>query len=90
MPILKSAKKALRQAERRNIRNLAKKNAFKKAAKEVRKLLVSGKIEDAKKLLPAAYHALDKAAKTGVIKKGKANRLKSRLAKRIAKITTSK
>lgn len=89
MPILKSAKKALRQTERRRVRNLAKKTAFKKALKDVRKLLPPGKIEEAKKLMPAAYKALDKAAKTGVIKKGKANRLKSRLAKRFAKVTAS-
>lgn len=85
MPILKSSKKALRQTERRRTRNLAKKTAFKKALKDVRKLLASEKNEEAKKLLPAACKAVDKAAKTGVIKKGKASRLKSRLAKRIAK-----
>lgn len=84
MPILKSAKKALRQTERRRTRNLVKKTAFKKALKDVRKLLASGKNEEAKKLLPAAYKALDKAAKTGVIKKGKASRLKSRISGRIA------
>ena len=90
MPILKSAKKALRQSERRRKRNLQNKNAFKKAAKDIRKLLGSNKIEEAKQLMPAAYRALDKAAKTGVIKSGKAGRLKSRLAKRFTKTTSSK
>ena len=89
MPLLKSAKKALRQTERRHERNLLKKSAFKKSIKDYRKLLSAGKTEEAKKLLPMAYKALDKAAKTGVIKSGKANRLKSRLAKKVA-ATTSK
>ena len=35
--------------------------------------------------LSTAYRALDKAAKTKLIKKNKANRLKSKLAQRITK-----
>ena len=40
---------------------------------------------EAKKLLPAIYQALDKAAKVGVIKKNNASRRKSRLTKLIDK-----
>lgn len=50
------------------------------------KKLVAGKnLEGAKKILPQVYKALDKAAKTNVIAKNKASRLKSRLAKLIRK-----
>ena len=40
-------------------------------------------LEGAKALLPKVFAALDKAAKTNVIKKGKADRLKSRLSTKL-------
>lgn len=81
MPITKSAKKALRQSVRRRERNLLKKEAFKDAVKKIKKLVQANKIDEAKKLIPEAYKAIDKAAKTGVIKKNNAARKKSRLMK---------
>lgn len=81
MPITKSAKKALRQSERRRQRNLKKKEAYKRLIRDVRKFAAAGKTDEAKKILPSLYKALDKAAKTNVIKKNKAARLKSRLTK---------
>lgn len=83
MPIIKSAKKALRQNIRRRKRNLIKKEAYKKAVKNFRKLITDKKPKEAQELLPKVYQALDKAAKTKVIEKNKASRLKSRLAKLI-------
>jgi len=80
MPITQSAKKALRQNATRHERNLVKKDAYKKAVKDFRSLIAEKKAEEAKKLLPAVFQALDKAAKTKVIEKNKASRLKSRLA----------
>ncbi len=58
---------------------------MKTVIKKVMKLAAAKKIEEAKKLLPLAYKAIDKSAKTGVIKKNAAARKKSRLAKLIAK-----
>lgn len=58
-----------------------KKEAYKKAVKEFRNLVVAKKTEEARKYLPTLYQVLDKAAKTKVIEKNKANRLKSRLSK---------
>jgi len=81
MPITKSAKKALRQSKRRQARNIKRKKAFRLLVKEFRKALAAKEFDKAKELLPKVYKALDKAAKTGVIKKSKASRLKSRLAK---------
>ena len=49
--------------------------------KEYKKLLLEGRKDDAKKLLPKVYKKIDKAAKTGVIKKNKASRLKSSAAR---------
>ncbi|TSC81690.1 MAG: small subunit ribosomal protein S20 [Parcubacteria group bacterium Gr01-1014_20] len=85
MPITKSAKKALRQNLTRHKQNNKKKEAYKKLVKDFRKL-VSGKDADkAKEKLAKVFQALDKAAKTKVIEKNKASRLKSRLSKMIKK-----
>lgn len=83
MPITKSAKKALRQSERRRVRNVKKKKKIKNLIKEIKSLISQKKIEEAKKLLPQVYKVLDKAVKTGLIKKGTADRKKSRIAKAI-------
>ena len=80
MPIIKSAKKALRQSLKRKVRNNAYTQKIKKLLKEAKSLASRQKTEDAMKMLPAIYKALDKAAKTGVIKKNTASRKKSRLA----------
>ena len=84
MPITTSAKKALRQNRTHKERNTAKKEAYKKAVKTYRKTVVSKKTETAADELSKAFQALDKAAKTNVITKNKASRLKSRLAKQMA------
>lgn len=85
MPITKSAKKALRQSIRRKAQNLRRKNAYKNTLKEFKSLAAAGKKDDAKKLLPNVYQSLDKAAKTNVIPKNKAARLKSSATKLLRK-----
>ncbi len=81
MPIIKSAKKRLRQNEKRKTLNLRYKRQMKAITKKIRDLLKDGKKAEAKKLLPEAYKKIDKAAKRGVIKKNTASRTKSRLTK---------
>ncbi len=85
MPNTKTAKKALRQNLKRRVRNLAKKKQIKAVSKGYKRLLESADLENAKEQLRAAYKTLDKAAKTKVITKNKASRLKSKLALRLAK-----
>ena len=85
MPITKSAKKALRQSFTRKARNLRRKNNYKNNLKELKNLASAGKNDEAKKLLPKVYKALDKAAKTNVIAKNKAARLKSSAARLLQK-----
>lgn len=87
MPITKSAAKALRQNLARRRRNLKKKEAYKSAIKRLRTLVAAQKTAEVKAELPKAFKALDKAAKTNVITKNKASRLKSRLAQLIARST---
>ena len=84
MAITKSAKKAIRQDARRRSRNVRKKNTLKSLLKEVKDLVSENKKEEAKKLLPKAYKLLDKAAKTGIIKKNTSSRKKSRMAKLVS------
>ena len=85
MPNKPSAKKAIRQPAKRNILNSARKEAIKNSVKKIKKLAQAGKKDEAKKLVAAAYQAIDKAVKRGVIKKNTANRKKSRLMKSLNK-----
>lgn len=85
MPIKKSAKKYLRASKKRAAQNLKIKKVFKDAVKKLNELVKTGKIEDAKKMMPAVQKALDKAAKVGVIAKNTAARKKSRLSKMLKK-----
>jgi small subunit ribosomal protein S20 len=82
MPITKSAKKALRQSRKRRTRNIAKKTRIKTLKKEYLKLVSAQDIAKAKEKIAEFYKAVDKAAKTKVIHKNKAARLKSRLTKK--------
>lgn len=86
MPNTKSAAKAMRQTLRRHVRNVKVKDTFKAAVKEVKKLIAAGKKSEAAHAMKQAMSALDKAAKKHVIKKAKSSRLKSRIAKALAKI----
>jgi len=85
MPITKSAKKALRQNKRRREKNLRRLNVLKDTVKKIKKLVGAKKTEEALKLLPLTYKAIDKACKTGVIKKNTAARKKSRITKLISR-----
>lgn len=81
MPITRSAKKALRSSAKKKIVNDRVKKAMKDAIKKVTKLVKDKKPSEAKKLVSAAYQAIDKAAKKGVIKKNNASNKKSGLSR---------
>jgi len=83
MPIIKGAKKALRASERKAVFNLRRKRVMRDEVKNIKDLVKAGKTEEATKALPAAYKALDKAAKMNTITKNHASRRKSRLAQAI-------
>ncbi len=86
MPIIKSAKKALRGSERKRVFNIRRKRAMKDAVKEVTKLISTKDKKGAEAKLSEVYKAIDKATKRGIIKKNNASRKKSRIVKSIAKI----
>ena len=85
MPITKSAKKAFRQNVRRREMNLDRKKKINTTIKEFKKLVEAGKLDEAQKYLPQVYKTLDKMTKVGLIKRGKADRFKSRLSKKLLK-----
>jgi small subunit ribosomal protein S20 len=80
MAITKSAKKAIRSSAKKHVFNLRRKSALYDATKEFSKAIIAKDMKGAEKLLPAAYQAIDKAAKRGVIKSNTADRKKARLA----------
>ncbi len=80
MPITKSAKKALRSSAKKHIFNLRTKKKLTDAVKEAKTVAVKKDKKASLAALSLAYKAIDKAAKTGLIKKGAADRKKSRLS----------
>jgi small subunit ribosomal protein S20 len=86
MAITKNAKRAIRVSERRRVANDKLRRSMKEAVKTVRKDVLAKDKKAVKADLSLAFKALDKAAKRGTIKKGQADRKKSRLAKATAKL----
>ncbi len=74
MPNLRSAKKRLRQDEKKQLRNQIAKTRIKN---ETKNALSEGTIA-------GAFSAIDRAAAKGIIHRNNAARKKSRLAKRIS------
>ena len=80
MPIIKSAKKKLRQDKKRSKLNFLYIKAYKETLRMIKK---GGK--DTKGLISRFYSQVDKAAKIKAIHKNKAKRLKSEISKLINK-----
>ena len=78
MPIIKSAKKALRQNKKHLVLNQKKKVALRSLVKKTTK-------SKTKADLSLLYSAADKAVKAGVIHKNKAKRIKSKISKLTSK-----
>ena len=87
MAITRSAKKAMRASERKHVFNVRRKKALHDSTKSISKALSKGDAAAAEKLLPAAYQAIDKAAKRGVIKPNTAARKKASLVRALRRST---
>lgn len=83
----KSALKNARKSAKKRIANRAKKLRLKKAIKELRATKDPKAFQE---LYPKVQAIIDKTAKSGIIHKNKAARLKSRLAALLAKLTEKK
>ena len=86
MPITQSAKKALRSSKRKAGFNARKKELVRKAIKQVKKFIAEKKVKEAGEFFPQVQKILDKAAKTGLLKKNTIARKKSRISKMIVKM----
>ena len=83
MPNIKSAKKRVKVAEKKNLRNRMIKSAMRTTVKKFEAGVAAGTADAA--LLAATASNIDRAAAKGVIHKNAANRKKARMAKRLAK-----
>jgi small subunit ribosomal protein S20 len=79
----RTAKKAIRQNERRRLHNKAALSAMRTQVKKVRAAVAAGDAATALAELPLAQKLLDKAAKTNRVHANQAARVKSKLAKAI-------
>jgi small subunit ribosomal protein S20 len=83
MPNTKSAERRMRNSARKSLHNHSIKSRLHNLERKYAQLLGAGKKEDAVTAFRALSSALDKAAKTGVIHRSRANRSKSRLSVRL-------
>lgn len=73
-----SAKKRVRQSEKRRLRNRFKKITMRTA---IKKLRLTTEKSEAEGMLPQVISTIDKAAKSNIIHKNNAGNLKSKLTK---------
>ncbi|MFH1534037.1 MAG: 30S ribosomal protein S20 [Nitrospirota bacterium] len=81
MPIIKSAKKRMKQNVKQRARNFPVRSELKTLFKKVLVLIKDGKAEEAQKLMPAVYSIIDMACKKQILHPNNAARKKSRLAR---------
>lgn len=83
MPNTKSAKKRLKQNEKRRIRNRAGKSALRTEIKKLRTAISDKDLETCQTLFPQVVKKLDQSASKGLIHDNAAARTKSRLSQHI-------
>lgn len=82
----KSAKKRVRQASDRRLRNRSAKSALRTTIKKFDAAVESGNVEAAAAALKAVQKGADKTASKGILPKGNVDRVKARLAARLNKL----
>lgn len=86
MPNIESARKELRKVKKRAEANRLWTSSISDLMKNSKKLIEKKEIQKAEALVLKAIQILDKAAQRNVIKKGAADRKKSRLVKKLNQI----
>ena len=79
MPVNKSSRKQVRVVERGRLRNKSVRSLCKTNIIKAERLIFSGELESAQKMVIVAVSSLDKAAEKGIIHPNNAARRKSRL-----------
>lgn len=90
MPNSPSAKKSLRQNEKRRLTNRTRISTLKTQNKKLLSAIAEKDIESIDKQLPLTIKLIDKTAAKGLIKKNTASRKKSKLMKQINKAKAAK
>ena len=87
MPIIKSSVKDLRRTERRSARNRAAQGKLRSTLKRARAAVAAGQTEVAQKAVAEALPVIDRAPGKGILHKNAAARHKSRLMRRLSKLS---
>jgi len=85
----KSAKKRIRQNEKRQLRNKAIRTYYRNRIKECRSAIASGNLEEAEKSFKRAMSAVARAVSKGVLHKNTARRYISRLNQQLNQLAKS-
>ncbi|HEY7391461.1 MAG TPA: 30S ribosomal protein S20 [Bryobacteraceae bacterium] len=83
-----SALKRIRQTEKRTEYNRKNKSRLRHQIRAMRRAIQEKNAAKAGELLPATFSLIDRAAKTGIIKKNTASRYKSKLHRRIKELAS--
>lgn len=89
MPIIKSAKKRVRQDKKKTIRNSKTKSMMKTSMKKVLEDVKNSDLEAATKNLQVAYKLIDTAAKKNIVHKKNAAHKKSKIARAVNTLAVS-
>ncbi len=89
MPIMKSAKKRLRQNIKHNLRNRTYRSALKTQMKKFLSVVKEGKAQVAQEELRLTVKKIDKGVVKGILHKNTASRKKSRLTKKLNQMKVS-
>jgi len=85
MPTNKSTLKRMRTSVKSGMRNKARRSSLWTYEKNFRTAIEEGNFEEAQQLLNKTFSLYDKAIKTNVVHKNRANRKKARLTAALAK-----
>ena len=86
MPIIKSAKKRMRQNPRRNARNRMRRSAMRNSIRRLREAIEAGDAGAAQAQWVQTQGIIDRSARLGIIHPNAAARTKSRLARKLSQL----
>lgn len=90
MPHTQSAKKRLKQSEKRRQANKSVKTHLKTRVKKFNTALAAGNVEEARKEALLLQKSLDRAVTHGVIHENQADRKKSRSARKLSRLVSTR
>lgn len=87
MPIIKSAKKRMRQNERRNAQNRMRRSSLRTSIRRLREAIAAGDRDAMQSQWAKTQGLIDRTARLGIIHPNAAARTKSRLARSMRQAT---